>query len=185
MYGNLFSLLFAHSFLGRLLLPCSLASLPLLGIHLLWQRKARGCFWSIPKGCLTFEKGSECSLLGMVILDYPREVGPLTKLERKQDLIRWAERAEWRATHCTGTGSMESILHPIPASLSGRWATSNDLLLSLLFTHLFSKDWARCWDTDKSSFLPHQFPFSPESISTSVKLLLSLVGPHYAPLLGA
>lgn len=39
---------------------------------------------------------------------------------------------------------MKGILHPILAPLSGRWATSDCLLLSLLFTCSLNRHWARC-----------------------------------------
>lgn len=107
-------------------LPGSLSSLTaLLGIHLPWQRKAKGCFWSIPERHPTF-KPNEYPLLGMVTLDCPRRSAPrkegtLTKLERKPDFIR---RAEGRVQ---GLPVHQCILpwHPflggeLPGTLPGR-----------------------------------------------------------------
>lgn len=57
LYMGMLCPLFACSFLVS---PCSLVSLPFLGHHLPWQRKAKGCFSSIPKGCPHFLEGDEC-----------------------------------------------------------------------------------------------------------------------------
>lgn len=127
----------------------------------------------------------------MVVLDSPRmtasrEEGTLTKVERKQEFIRSAKRAERRGTYSVGIWWMKGILHSIPAPLSGRWATGDCPLLSL-FSLAYSTDTelgAAAVGAKPYFFLP-RFPFSPESISTNLKLLLSPGGPQYAALLGA
>lgn len=170
MHGNLFPPRFACSFLDGFPPSCSLESLPFL-----WSLpKAKGCErppLKHPQRMSHFLK-VEWVLLssGMVTLDSPRMTasrgeGTLTKEERKQELIRRAKRAEWRGTYSVGIWWMKGILHSIPAPLSGRWATGDCPLLSLLFTWLFNRHWARCcckWGQSLiSSFLGSPSPQSP------------------------
>lgn len=183
--------LFACSFLGRLLPPCSLALLSFLDDHLSWQKKkAKAASEASAKDVPLFGSGMSVVFFWdghfrLSKMTAPREKGTLTKVERKQEFIRKAKRAEWRDTYCIGVWWMKSTLQPIPAPLSGRWATGDCLLLSLFFTCLCSKHWARCCNEGKALFLPSSFPFFPEAISPTLKLLLSRGGSQYVPLLGA
>lgn len=140
--------LFACSFLDRLL-PVFSKSPPFLVITSQGKGVWKAASEASPKDVPLFWSGTSVVLFWVVTLDYPRmtasrEERILTKVERKQEFIRRANRAEWRGTYCVGIWWIKGILHPILAPLSGRWATSDCLLLSLLFTCSLNRHWARC-----------------------------------------
>lgn len=155
----------ACSFLDRLLPPCSLCHCPFLVITCQGKGVRKVASEASPKDVPLFRSGMSVVLFWVVTLDYPRMIASreeriLTKVERKQEFIRRAKRAEWRGTYCVSIWWMKSILHPIRAPLSGRWATSDCLLLSLLFTCLLNRHRARCCccNGGKALFLIPLFP---------------------------
>lgn len=86
---------------------------PVLGVTALsWPspskaKEGRRLLPKHPRSMSHFLEAEWLFLSGMVTLDYPRMTGPreegtVTKLERRQDFVRKAKRAEWRGTYCVG-----------------------------------------------------------------------------------
>lgn len=106
VHRNLFPLcLHVHSWTGSC--PCSLSHCPFLAITSQGKGVRKAASEPSPKDVPLFRSGMSVVLFWVVTLDYSRmtasrEERILTKVERKQEFIRRANRAEWRGTYCVG-----------------------------------------------------------------------------------